>query len=247
MFVRGNRGFALRVRLVAPSLVVAALLLLSIRATAAASLDPIADPLTRQASTLKADARQGRLIYKDHCAQCHGNRGEGDAKLVVPVLAGQRYSYLVRQLANFAAGQRESTTMHRVLAPAVLREPQTWVDLAAYLSREHPAGRVASGDGSELGLGKGIFLNQCRSCHGAGARGSEEDVVPSLRAQHYPYLVDQIGRLADGARHNVDEALAQFLLSLDREEIQAVADFLSRLPSQSATPAKAAAGNSRDR
>ena len=35
-------------------------------------------------------------------------------------------NYLVRQLANFSGGKRESTTMHRQMEQAAVQEPQSW-------------------------------------------------------------------------------------------------------------------------
>jgi cytochrome c553 len=198
------------------------------------------DQLTRTALALEVKPAHGRLRYEENCAPCHGATGQGDAARVIPALAGQRFRYLVRQLANLSGDQRDSMTMHRVLAGKGLDEPQTWVDIAGYVSRLPARRHATTGEGSELELGKAIYLEQCKSCHGAGARGGEDGFVPSLRAQHYPYLVAQISNLADGARHNVDEALVQFLRSFDSGEIRAVADYLSRLPTDpaSAVPGK---------
>ena len=53
--------------------------------------------------------------------------------------------------------------------------------------------------------------------------------MPSLRYQHYRYLVKQMQTFADWHRRNVDEDLVRFLASFDEEERMAVADYLSRL------------------
>ena len=216
------------------ALTVATALLLMTQGSPAAASEETVDQLTRSALALDAHPANGRAGFRQHCAQCHGADGRGDASRTIPALAGQRFAYLVRQLASLSGDQRDSTTMHRVLSAQALQRPQAWVDIAAYLNAAPAVAHAATGTGARLELGKGIFLEQCSSCHRENASGDDDGFVPSLRAQHYPYLVNQMNRLADGERHNVDEALVQFLRSFDADEIRAVADYLSRLPGRPA-------------
>jgi cytochrome c553 len=39
---------------------------------------------------------------------CHGNHGEGDAEKFYPVLAGQHYEYMLRQIRDISAGRRRN-------------------------------------------------------------------------------------------------------------------------------------------
>ena len=48
----------------------------------------------------------GRLAYKDACASCHGESGEGDRHQRAPPLVNQQDWYLLRQLDKFAFQQR---------------------------------------------------------------------------------------------------------------------------------------------
>jgi len=66
---------------------------------------------------------------------------------------------------------------------------------------------------------------------GAGGvpREDADGFVPSLRNQHYQYLVNQLHKLGEGYRHNVDENLVRILGSFDDEDIRATAGYLSRL------------------
>ena len=187
------------------------------------------DQATQAALSLDAHPKRGAASYTKYCAQCHGAQAHGDAARTIPALAGQRFAYLVRQLANFSGGERDSSAMHKVVSQQVLQKPQTWVDLAAYLNNAPLIGAAQYGDGKHLSLGEGIFHEQCASCHSHDARGDADGFVPSLRSQHYPYLVAQIHGLAAGRRHNVDENLMRFFKSLEDGDISAVADYLSRL------------------
>jgi cytochrome c553 len=187
------------------------------------------DRLTQRALDLDAHAERGGVEFRHSCSRCHGAAAQGDAAHAIPALAGQRFKYVVRQLANFAGDERDSPTMQRVLSHPVLKEPQTWVDIAAYVNNlpmREPAG---TGDGSRAALGRGIFHEQCASCHKLDAHGDDEGFVPSLRGQQYTYLVDQLEKLAEGRRHNVDEDLVRFWRSLEDQDVRGTADYLSRL------------------
>ncbi len=206
----------------------AVLLLLNVQMPVQADEEAV-DRRTQAALALDAHPQRGAKLFGEYCRRCHGPEAEGNASEVVPALAGQRFAYLVRQLANFSGDERDSAAMHRVVATPALRHTQAWVDLAAYLNAVPVKPTAATGNGAHADLGRGMFHEQCAPCHRADARGDEAGFVPALRGQHYSYLVAQIHKLADGARHNVDENLVLFMRSLDDRDVDAVADYLSRL------------------
>jgi cytochrome c553 len=187
------------------------------------------DHLTQVALAMRADPVQGRAHFNRLCIRCHGAEAGGDAAQGIPVLAGQRAAYLVRQLASFSGEQRESVAMHRVLSAKELQEPQVWADLAAYLSAAPAPPLAQTGNGRHLGLGEAIYRIQCASCHHEDGRGDDEGFVPSLRRQNYRYLLRQVQRLAEFHRHNADEDVARLLRSLHDDEARGVADYMSRL------------------
>ena len=49
---------------------------------------------------------EGSRIFAQRCESCHGREAEGNAERGVPRLAGQHYSYLVRQMHNAVDGRR---------------------------------------------------------------------------------------------------------------------------------------------
>ena len=197
-------------------------------ATASASPTRV-DQLVRTALQLDPNASHGAALYLQNCARCHGQGAIGDARNVIPALAGQREAYLIKQLADFTELERESQEMHAVVARAALNEPQAWADVAAYLSQLPAARFPETADGEGVELGEAIFHEQCASCHEEDARGDDDGFVPSLRDQHYSYLVRQMRSLAASHRLNVDADLVRFIDSLDTDEMTAVADYLSRL------------------
>lgn len=70
------------------------------------------------------------------CAACHGPAGAGNAPAGIPSISGQKTTYLVSQLRNYADGTREGATdtktsmMHEV---ATLLSPQDMAALASFV------------------------------------------------------------------------------------------------------------------
>jgi cytochrome c553 len=214
--------------------VVAAALVVMCPATGLADEEK-ADSLTQAALGMDAHPDSGKVQFERSCSRCHGRKGEGDDARLVPALWGQRFVYLVRQLANFGAAERDNAAMYHVVRVARLAEPQVWNDIAAYLNRLPVTGAAETGTGSTVALGRAIFHERCASCHGADASGDKEGFVPSLRNQHYQYLVTQLHGLADGHRRNGDPSLALFMRGFDDADMVAVADYLSRQQGKAAS------------
>lgn len=210
------------------------LLVVGATAVLAPLLDAAASPLrvdqeVRAALQLDQNTEHGSELYRKHCAECHGEQGIGNASAVIPALAGQRRAYLIKQLADFTELERDSREMQHVLAQPALDDPQAWADVAGYLNSLRPARYPVTGDGSGVELGEAIFHEQCASCHEDDGRGDDDGFIPSLRDQHYSYLLRQMRSISSWHRLNADEDLVRFLDSLDHEEVTAVADYLSRM------------------
>jgi cytochrome c553 len=59
---------------------------------------------------------RGADLYRKHCVTCHGDHGEGDARKFYPVLAGQHYLYLVRQVTEIRDAKRRNANPRMVKA-----------------------------------------------------------------------------------------------------------------------------------
>jgi len=187
-----------------------------------------AEQQIRTALELDANARRGGKLYAQHCVQCHGTQAVGNPADVVPSLAGQRRAYLIKQLADFSEFEREGRAMHAVVSQKAMSEPQAWADVAAFLNGLKPA-NAEPGDGGGLELGEAIYHEQCATCHAEDARGDDDGFVPSLRDQHYSYLMQQMRKIASWHRLGVEPDLIRFLDSFDAEEMASVADYLSHM------------------
>ncbi|MBW1886125.1 MAG: c-type cytochrome [Deltaproteobacteria bacterium] len=51
---------------------------------------------------------EGKMLYDRDCVKCHGANGEGDSEKFFPVLAGQHYKYMLRQIGDIAEGRRRN-------------------------------------------------------------------------------------------------------------------------------------------
>jgi cytochrome c553 len=186
------------------------------------------DELLHNALQLDVHPARGGEVFTKHCVSCHGREAHGDPTRNIPALAGQRQAYLVKQLADFSELEREGRDMHRVVAQAALAKPQVWADVSAWLNAQPPIAKPQRGDGRYVSLGEAIFREQCASCHEEDARGDDDGFVPSLRNQHYSYLVSEMRMMGRWHTRSVDEELSRFLDSLDQDELTGLADYLSR-------------------
>lgn len=50
----------------------------------------------------------GRALYEKECRACHGASGEGSRHRLYPVIAGQHYKYLLRQMTEIRDGRRRN-------------------------------------------------------------------------------------------------------------------------------------------
>lgn len=51
---------------------------------------------------------KGKDLYEKQCKECHGMNGEGNKEKFYPVIAGQHYKYLLRQMTQIRDGKRRN-------------------------------------------------------------------------------------------------------------------------------------------
>ncbi|MDR1227493.1 MAG: c-type cytochrome [Azoarcus sp.] len=79
-----------------------------------ASLCIPADHGKYEGSDSAARVAQGKTLYEKQCLECHGKNGEGDRKKFYPVIAGQHYKYLLRQMTEIRDGHRRNANLDMV-------------------------------------------------------------------------------------------------------------------------------------
>jgi cytochrome c553 len=87
----------------------------------------------------------GQKLYKRDCTVCHGQEGEGSEAKFYPVLAGQHYEYMLRQVRDIQALRRRNANpdMVKVVKTYSDDELQAVVDYMSRLEWPARAGKAA--------------------------------------------------------------------------------------------------------
>lgn len=143
------------------------------------------------------------------CEACHGARGEGNAELHAPALAGQDHDYLRRQVANFRNGRRganpQDTNGSVMRAQSLAVEPAVLeAAVAAFAGTPAKAAKPGGGDAAR---GRARYEADCAACHGLRGDGYPQLGTPDLRILDAGYIAAQIEAFRRGWRGaSVDDA-----------------------------------------
>jgi cytochrome c553 len=187
---------------------------------------------------LTPDEVHGAVLF-EQCASCHGPDGGGTTNGSIPRIAGQHYRVLVGQILDFRRGKRWDMRMEGVATShEVIPELQDVADVAAFISHLARDGQRGVGDGQYVEQGQAIYSRSCASCHGADAAGNAQRGIPQLAGQHAAYLSRQIYDAVDGRRPALAASHRKWLAKLDFQQVQGLADYLSRLGWQGGAEAR---------
>ena len=104
-------------------------------------------------------------------------------------------------------------------------------DIAEYLSKLTSYRENGKGPEDLSARGKKLFMeNKCFSCHGKDGEGNAEKSYPVVAAQHYGYLLREMKLIMTGVRGNSNPDMVRAIAKFKQSDLEAVADFLSRLP-----------------
>jgi cytochrome c553 len=171
-----------------------------------------------QDQPLQGNAQRGKAISYT-CLGCHGIEGYKNAYPMysVPKLEGQRPEYLAAALQGYKSGDRSHLTMH---SQASVLSDQDIADIAAYFAGKPlvSKGKPAAPPPQAATL--------CVSCHGQDGVAIAP-TYPSLAGQHADYLYRAIDEYRKGGRKN--PIMKGFAATLKDDDIQAIADYFSKL------------------
>lgn len=87
------------------------------------------------------ETNDGKKLYADYCASCHGMRGEGDGEERLPRIAGWNYDSVRRTLIRYQAGEAEvhETGMSDLVSMLTKGEIDTLADYVSRLTLREPA------------------------------------------------------------------------------------------------------------
>ena len=138
------------------------------------------------------------------CVACHGNKGQGNASLNAPALAGQDAAYLERQLRNFRSGirgTRKSDTFGAQMraTAATLPDEASLAKVAAWIAAL-PKTQVEKPVTGNLHNGNNLYQGKCSACHGVRAEGNPALKAPRLVGLDAAYLKRQFAHFRDAVR-----------------------------------------------
>ncbi len=178
-------------------------------------------------------ARGGVLAGIGRCQGCHGEDGDSLTP-VIPKLAGQHASYLLKQLRDFKSGARKHEIMSVMAADIADADLG---DIAAFFA-SRPALRGEKLDSAEVA--KNLFVNgdpkrnilSCASCHGSDGRGLSHNGItyPSIAGQHRKYLRAQMVKWSLDERSNSEGGVMNHIAkALSGQEIEALSAYAAGL------------------
>jgi cytochrome c553 len=198
------------------------------RAAAAARARKQAAKELERSLALKPDLANGLEIYRG-CAACHTPEGWGLVSGVVPQLAGQHRTVVIKQLADIRSGNRANQLMVPFASAEAIGGAQSVADVAGYIDTLEISVENGKGDGTDLELGARLYADNCAKCHGATGEGAGTEFRPRIQAQHFNYLVSQFEQIRAGTRRNADPEMVKQIQAFEERETHAVLDYVSRL------------------
>jgi len=186
-------------------------------------------PERAEALRKTADAERGKEAFRG-CRGCHKQDAFGRVDGTYPRLTGQYASVIIKQLTDIRAGLRLNPKMEPFISPDAVSVDEI-ADIAAYLSTLTTIKENGKGPGDQVRAGEALYTQKgCVKCHGNRGEGNGEKLYPALAAQHYSYLLREMEMIRTMARGNSHPDMVAALRDLSPADMEALADYLARLP-----------------
>lgn len=163
------------------------------------------------------DVAEGQKLAKKYrCKKCHNDDGVSDDE-EVPSIAGQRPTYMYKQLHDFKKKIRENKDMYkatRKLSEQDMVHISTW-----YASLERPP---------KVGGERMLVMKVCDSCHDKDIVEKDDhiEVAPILIGQIRPYLENTMLQFKESDRANdLFERMQSVSHKLTDDEIRQLAKY----------------------
>ncbi len=200
------------------------LLLLFTLAAQATTQPALVDLLNKKLANGKA--RQAAITAGNDrallCKYCHGKDGNS-VKNTIPNLAEQNPLYLLNQFELFASGKRINKTMNEL---SKILKDEDRVNIAIFYASQQALPKP--GYKSELtGNGQQIYTTKCFMCHGQDAHGTGD--FPRLAGQPPEYIVRTLTSYRSSLVKRAQTAMSGVASTLEKNEIEALAAYLSAL------------------
>ena len=153
------------------------------------------------------------------CGSCHGQTGEPMDPKTMPIIWGQQENFLVKQLHDYRAGDRNNpimASMAKTLSQEDLRPAAAYFASKTWPAKKAAAAPMAQPDGMQV----------CQVCHQPNFVGGAP--APRLAGQSYEYLIKAMNGFANGDRtNNMD--MVKIMSGLTAEQRDAMAHYIASL------------------
>jgi cytochrome c553 len=148
-------------------------------------------------------AADGENLFAQ-CVACHGAKGEGNATLNAPAIAGQDAVYVERQLRSFRNRRRGGTKsdapgIQMQAAATALADDAAVAKVASYVANLPKTFNPQPARGN-LHNGNNLYQGTCGACHGGRAEGNPTLQAPRLAGLDASYIKRQFTQFRDGVR-----------------------------------------------
>lgn len=198
--------------------------------TAIPSIEALTDSLT--------DSLAGADIYRQICAACHGENGEGKEELFSPSIAGLPVWYGEEQLRKFRDGQRgfhpEDLPGQQMRAISLSLTDEQIGEVAAVVAAMPMILTEPPPPGTDLQRGRYQFANTCMECHRYNGMGEVAFHSAPLISLNRSYLRRQLVNYRSG-RRGADpgdiygQKMVEISSRLSDEEIERFVDYIGAL------------------
>ena len=162
-----------------------------------------------------ADELEARL---QSCNACHGADGRPISS-AIPIIWGQQTAYMVKQIHDYRAKDRENTVMTPLAG--TIKQEETRKAAVYFAGKTWPARPTAAAAASEP-----AGMTVCKACHQPNFQGGLP--APRLAGQSYEYLAAAMTSFVDGTRTNSAD-MVRLMKMLTREQRDAMARYLAGL------------------
>jgi cytochrome c553 len=152
------------------------------------------------------------------CSACHGANGV-PINAMTPIIWGQTEYFIVKQLHDYKAGDRENpimSTFAKTLTQADLRPAARYFAGKTWPARTTPAAAASPPD----------KITVCQICHQQGFAGGLP--APRLAGQSYDYLIAAMNSFANGERTN-NADMVKIMQELSPAERDGIAKYIAGL------------------
>lgn len=186
---------------------------------------------------LNGDVVRGKEAFRG-CRGCHKADAAGVTDGTYPRLTGQHASVVIKQVTEVRASVRINPKMEPFSADHAV-SPQEIADIAVFLESAETTRENGKGEGDFVEKGKKLYeQGKCMKCHGINGEGKPEKAYPVIAAQHYGYLKREMEYIQKGIRGNSHPDMVTAIKGYTHEDIEAMADYLSRLLDYRQSPAE---------